>query len=81
MTKDATPQPNLPKTNLPMNIIKNVTKPVIVEKLPMKAEYALGLGYAARNLDFQVTSTILIDIPYEITKIAKFRMYGDLARN
>ena len=51
----ATPHPNLLKMTLPPSIISSVTKPVAIEKLPMKAEYWLGSGKAAFNLDFHVT--------------------------
>lgn len=34
----ATPHPNFLNTTLPANIIRSVTMPVAVEKLPMKAE-------------------------------------------
>ena len=44
--------------HIPKNIMRKVMIPVAEEKLPMKAEYALGLGNACRSLLFQVTSTV-----------------------
>mmetsp|Transcript_15854 Transcript_15854/g.34354 ORF Transcript_15854/g.34354 Transcript_15854/m.34354 type:complete len:80 (-) Transcript_15854:1261-1500(-) len=61
--KAATLHPNLAKIVRPKSIITNVTTPVAEEKLPIKAEYSLGLGKASFNLAFQLTSTILIHIP------------------
>ena len=58
-----------------------VTIPVADEKLPMNAEYELGSGKAAFNLAFQLTSTILMHMPYEITNKAKSRMYELLNKN
>lgn len=59
----------------------NVTIPVADEKLPINAEYEFGSGNAAFNFAFQLTSTILIHIPYEITNKAKSRIYELLNKN
>lgn len=59
----AVPQPNLRKMKDDTIMRQKVTIPVAVEKLPMNAEYSLGLGYWALILPFQVTSTRLMEIP------------------
>mmetsp|Transcript_32791 Transcript_32791/g.75854 ORF Transcript_32791/g.75854 Transcript_32791/m.75854 type:complete len:271 (+) Transcript_32791:558-1370(+) len=64
----------------PMSIIMMVTAPVADENLPMKPEYAEASGKASRSRPFHVTSTMLIDMPYAITMMARLRMYGEAAR-
>jgi hypothetical protein len=59
----------------------SVTAPVADEKFPMKAEYELGSGNACLSFAFQLTSTMLMHIPYEITNTAKSRMYALLSKN
>mmetsp|Transcript_23673 Transcript_23673/g.66857 ORF Transcript_23673/g.66857 Transcript_23673/m.66857 type:complete len:253 (+) Transcript_23673:223-981(+) len=80
VTRAPARHPNLEKIVLPRSIITNVTVPVADEKLPMKAEYSFGFGNACFNLAFQLTSTKLMHMPYEITSKAKSRMYGLLTR-
>ena len=43
--------------------MQKVTVPLAEEKSPMKAEYSFGLGNWALSLDFQVTSTRLMETP------------------
>jgi hypothetical protein len=38
-------------------------------------------GKAALSLLFHVTSTRLMEMPYDTTRVARSRMYGELARN
>jgi hypothetical protein len=47
VTSAADRHPHFWKMNLPNIIITRVTRPVAEEKLPIKAEYSLGLGNAA----------------------------------
>lgn len=58
-----------------------VTAPVADEKFPIKAEYEFGSGKACLSLAFQLTSTMLMHIPYEMTSTAKSRMYELLSKN
>ena len=48
----------------PASIMNRVTTPVAEEKLPINDEYEFGSGKAALSLLFQVTSMMLILIPY-----------------
>ena len=59
VTRAANLQPNLAKIDLPRSIIINVTVPVAEEKLPIKAEYSLGLGKAC--CDHTATDNKIID--------------------
>jgi hypothetical protein len=47
----------------------------------MNAEYEFGSGNAALSFAFQLTSTMLMHIPYEMTNKAKSRMYELLSKN
>jgi hypothetical protein len=75
VTRAATRQPNFAKIVRPSNIMTSVTIPVADEKLPMKLEYELGSGKACLSLAFQETSTMEMHMPYEMTSVAKLRMY------
>merc|ERR1719191_784007 len=43
----------------------------------MKAEYSLAPGKACLSLPFHVTSTMLMLVPYAMTRKARLRMYDD----
>lgn len=81
VTRAANLHPNLEKMVRPSNIMTRVTVPVADEKLPMNAEYSFGFGKACLSLDFHETSTILIHNPYEMTSMAKSRIYEEDIRN
>ena len=57
-----------------------VTTPVVVLKAPINELYVFGSTNYCLRRAFHETSTMLIDMPYPITSIARLRMYFDDAK-